>query len=116
MVEIRALTLSDIVGEIDRLIADLSVSPTRSDVLDRCVDDVRNLLRDTHQWASALSVMDGEQTYIATFQDALWWGDAMIGRITGPDTEDTHRLRIICQILEELRTAAVMLRRDLAGR
>ena len=38
----------------------------------------------------------------------------MLQRIRGGMTEDTLKVRLLCQVLEELRGAVVMLRRDLS--
>jgi hypothetical protein len=111
---ITAPTLTDVVDRIDALTGSLSSEKLAHETVASAAEGTHVLLRSMRTWVGEVSVTDSDVPYIASFKDSLWWGDAMLQRIRGGMTEDSIRVRLICQVLEELRGAVVMLRRDLS--
>jgi len=107
-------TLTDVVDRIDALTGSLSSEKIAHETVTSAAEDTDHLLSSMRTWVSGVSVTDGDVPYIASFKDALWWGDAMVQRVRGGMTEDALKVRLLCQVLEELRGAVVMLRRDLS--
>jgi hypothetical protein len=111
---IAAPTLTDVIVHVDALTGSLSSDRLSHETVRSAAEETHHLLGSMQSWVASLSVTDGDVPYIASFKDSLWWGDAMLQRILGGMTEDSLKVRLLCQILEELRGAVVMLRRDLS--
>lgn len=111
---ISAPILSEVLDRIDHLGQSLSQGSMTRARVSSSTSDTHGLVSDLREWVTTVSVAESDAPYLSTFRDSLWWADTTLARVDGERSEPQYGVRLLCGVLDELRSAVVLLRRDLA--